>query len=507
MLEENVSIRKKHRFLKGILCVTLVVLLILALLCGPYLYGRCLIKKRQYDDALKIFSRYPQVLDVPELIRQAQYGIACNLMEDQEYLPAAEAFAQMQDYRDSKENMSYCYYTLGTEERLAGDHLQAKEYYELAGEYKDAKMQAGRMVYQLGHQAFLGDDYDTANRWFALLERPITEYGYIHFETMLDAAGYLQEQLELQNNIFSFCLGEEWNDESFLQFENLLMCQYSSPAYFGKEKLITVGRLFYYPGDVILDAWENGDTSKLSEDELLVLEKALEITRQAQVETETDLELEIWLHDWLCKQVVYESPDMDVRMEKYVQLRELSCIGAILDGYANCQGYSDAFYLLANMAGLQVSRLKGDAGGGHIWNMICIDGLWYLIDVTFDDLSDQSIDAWTYTYFNIPLGETHSVYGGREVMPDLAKVFNADVTYFGKHDGIFTDEDAAAEYLVEQFRQDRNWTYAMVLAQELTVDEMNDTLKQELENRGIYTAWSILVENHAGDTYISIFWE
>ena len=69
------------------------------------------------------------------------------------------------------------------------------------------------------------------------------------------------------------------------------------------------------------------------------------------------------------------------------------CIGALLDGRANCDGYADALLLVGRLAGLNVRYQHGDSLNGgmgsyfstHMWNLIELDGAWRMIDANWDD--------------------------------------------------------------------------------------------------------------------------
>lgn len=67
-----------------------------------------------------------------------------------------------------------------------------------------------------------------------------------------------------------------------------------------------------------------------------------------------------------------------------------------------CSGYSFAFTYLMQQAGLKAIVVSGDAGSdkkdasGHMWNMVKIGGMWYEIDVTWDDFEPEK-DGW-YSY-------------------------------------------------------------------------------------------------------------
>lgn len=60
--------------------------------------------------------------------------------------------------------------------------------------------------------------------------------------------------------------------------------------------------------------------------------------------------------------------------------------GALVGGFAQCEGYSKAFLYLARKAGLNVMCVPGRTKGtNHIWNMAKIGASYYHIDVTWDD--------------------------------------------------------------------------------------------------------------------------
>ena len=51
-----------------------------------------------------------------------------------------------------------------------------------------------------------------------------------------------------------------------------------------------------------------------------------------------------------------------------------------------CQGYAQAFQLVGQKLGYAVLVIIGEAHEFcHAWNMVCLDGTWYHVDVTFDD--------------------------------------------------------------------------------------------------------------------------
>lgn len=84
----------------------------------------------------------------------------------------------------------------------------------------------------------------------------------------------------------------------------------------------------------------------------------------------TQWETALNMHDWIINNVYY-----DGNYEFY---------GAdmILRGYGVCDGYSKAFYMLCQAAGIPVGRVSG---GNHAWNVLKLNNQWYYVDPTWDD--------------------------------------------------------------------------------------------------------------------------
>lgn len=142
-----------------------------------------------------------------------------------------------------------------------------------------------------------------------------------------------------------------------------------------------------HPGYRIADAYFSGDTSLLNGEELLALNTAVRMVEEAKATASTPLELELALHDMLVETAHYDTSFGTTILDVRKPLRHLTAVGALLDGVANCQGYTDAFYALASIAGFQVEKMIVSAYDplDHITNVICLDGQWYIVDATFND--------------------------------------------------------------------------------------------------------------------------
>lgn len=76
--------------------------------------------------------------------------------------------------------------------------------------------------------------------------------------------------------------------------------------------------------------------------------------------------------------------------------------GALVDGFAVCDGYSQSFALLLDCMGVKNELVVGyGLKELHAWNQVCIEGQWYNVDCTWDDSDvEQSLDP-VHTYFNV----------------------------------------------------------------------------------------------------------
>ena len=129
------------------------------------------------------------------------------------------------------------------------------------------------------------------------------------------------------------------------------------------------------------------------------IEDAIDRIVSKALKAENDFEKELIIHDQLCKSVKYDSEfESDIGAV-------YSIYGALINGHAVCEGYARAFKLLCQSAGLECILITGDSKGvGHLWNMVKLEGNWYHVDVTWDDLREEP----HHTYLNLTTLEIRS---------------------------------------------------------------------------------------------------
>ena len=215
---------------------------------------------------------------------------------------------------------------------------------------------------------------------------------------------------------------------------NILLYRFSTPYVSSSRTELPDNKVYwdisigYYPGLLISDAYLKKDPSSLSGDDLTVYKMASEFIEKTVLPEKDLLVRERLIHDYICSHAVYSNPGSREHMPRYC-----TATGLLLDGAANCQGYTDCFYMLSRMAGFEVEKQSGWGGSAmHVWNIIKIKGEWRAVDVTFDDTSVISNGSMyqSYAYFNVGkdlIEYTHRIDDGNELLPISP---TSDKTYF-----------------------------------------------------------------------------
>ena len=116
----------------------------------------------------------------------------------------------------------------------------------------------------------------------------------------------------------------------------------------------------------------------------------------------SDGEKELAIHDYIIANTVYDYDSFNGKGHLSLTTNPYTADGCLLNGLAVCQGYANAFYFLANSVGIECRIVVGQAGGGlHAWNMVKLDGDYYLVDTTWDDQRESMPDWMRHKYFNI----------------------------------------------------------------------------------------------------------
>lgn len=217
------------------------------------------------------------------------------------------------------------------------------------------------------------------------------EIDYVEFDNINDAADYFKEQLRNRNVNVSIKIPysvDEFEIALDLLFQKALAetgvpdegdyMRYGlhgySLSYIGNSKTV----IFRFTLDYFTNA----------EEERFVDKRVKEIVSSLDLNGKTEYDKIKAVFNYIVKNVSYDSDQKNASA--------YSAYGALSSGKAVCQGYSQLFYRLASEAGISCRIIAGTSeGANHTWVIVGIDGLYYLIDPTWDSI----IQSKTPQYF------------------------------------------------------------------------------------------------------------
>lgn len=177
----------------------------------------------------------------------------------------------------------------------------------------------------------------------------------------------------------------------------------SSYKYAGNSEYITAIRLTYTKSKVKAQSEKNQLNQKVNS---ILKGMTSDMSEFEKVE---------YIHDSINKICVYGESETNNHDSAY---------GCLVEGQAVCEGYSKAFLLLCDRAGINSTVVTGTAlssngeSVSHMWNMVMIDGLWYHIDLTWDDptLNPPDRNYVRYDFFNVTdneISKTHAIINNK----------------------------------------------------------------------------------------------
>lgn len=329
------------------------------------------------------------------------------------------------------------------------------------------------------------------------------EAGIPSFPRLADAADYVWKSADAGAEVIRLYVGDASADDEHVQIALALTGQYyvtvSADGSSGLLEITCVD----YPGTRILRALRANDLSALTGDERRAAQLAVEIVENARAEASDALALERALHDWLCENVDYTNGEMTVPDVP----RFCGALGALLDGEANCQGYSDAFYLLAGLAGFEVRHQNGTdaSGAAHTWNVIRLNGKWYIVDVTHDDV--ESSNTWHYKAFNAGLDLIDHTWPEEGSIAEIEAATDPSLNEYLAGGRAFDSLSALAEAAILARQNGGTRIYrAMLQGQTADWEALSDQIFEAANARGISCSWQIYASAQAGNTYYSVEW-
>ena len=136
----------------------------------------------------------------------------------------------------------------------------------------------------------------------------------------------------------------------------------------------------------ILAAWFSGDASALADKDRTILDACADILSTHISSEMSTYEKELAIHDWMIHWADYDRQALSNAPDASPDPDNDNPYGLLLRQTAICSGYTSTFQLFMDMLGIECITVHGASGEEeHAWNMVCIDGQWYNVDVTWND--------------------------------------------------------------------------------------------------------------------------
>lgn len=329
---------------------------------------------------------------------------------------------------------------------------------------------------------------------------------YPQISSIIELRDFVLEQQSQDVLEFSFVYTktEPLPEDIFTRVSEVCFVSYSRE---GEGPFLYEVELFEYPGNRIVDAYFSQDTTNLNEKEQKALEVAVEMVEDAKEKAENDWELEMLLYAALADKITYYSSDMSYESPEE-QPWYLNAVGALTMGAANCQGYADAFYTVASIAGFEVGRMGVETPEDpHMVNTIRIDGQWYVVDVTYGDSEGSPVD---YRLLNAGLDMIGEYWWSEEVeRRPISASTNPQYYYYLRNDIVFDTPEETAQYIAETWdATSQECVYAML--QNYSEGEiLNDYLYDALVklDKSFSYSYDMWYTNNERDSFFAVVFE
>lgn len=195
---------------------------------------------------------------------------------------------------------------------------------------------------------------------------------------------------------------------------------------------------------------QTGDTSYLDDTELAAYKKLLAIYESLQLDTLSDIDKIVAVHDYLVLNTVYDEASaavMDGGAAHYVE-------GTLLNGMAVCSGYASTFHLFMMLADIPCEYVTSET---HAWNLVQLEDEWYHIDVTWDDPVPDTPGKVLYTYFMMTDEEVGRLVQHEDWECECSNDHDCDDTSYRLYpykDYLCTTEEEAKALMLAQAEED-----------------------------------------------------
>ena len=245
-------------------------------------------------------------------------------------------------------------------------------------------------------------------------------------------------------------------------------------------------RLDYANNDLLISYVLDADaTDKMQEDSLA---KAKEISDSIIKDGMSDYEKEIAINDYLCENAAYNDKILEAISDEgtiddnvvYEYPNSFTPYGILCENVGVCESYAEAFLLIAQECGLEAIIETGKMQNvNHEWNLVKIDGGWYMLDTTNNDS-----DTIKNMYVNLP-DDVASLYVQKSTeayMDNVASEYTSesmDYEYYNVN-GLYSEDKAKVTDILANELTKGGDSIVVRTTSDLTQDEVNGIISDAL---------------------------
>ncbi len=152
----------------------------------------------------------------------------------------------------------------------------------------------------------------------------------------------------------------------------------------------------------------------------------------------SDYDKILYVHDYIVRNTEYDRKASDDNSTKLAG----TAYGCLVEGKAVCSGYARAFQYIMNQIGIESGICTGS---NHAWNYVKLDGEYYWLDTTWDDVNENYVSHTYFLFDDDMLIRTRSFDMTQSYVPEC----KSDNNYFVRNGGYFTeyDKDSVISYI------------------------------------------------------------
>ena len=250
-------------------------------------------------------------------------------------------------------------------------------------------------------------------------------------------------------------------------------------------------RLDYANNDLLISYVLDADvTDKMQEASLA---KAKEISDSIIKDGMSDYDKEIAINDYLCENAAYNDKITEAISDDgtiddsviYEYSNSFTPYGILCENVGVCESYAEAFLLIAQECGLEAIIETGKMQNvNHEWNLVKIDGGWYMLDTTNNDS-----DTIKNMYVNLP-DDVASLYVQKSTeayMDNVASEYTSesmDYEYYNVN-GLYSEDKAKVTDILANELTKGGDSIVVRTTSDLTQDEVNGIISDALTKANI----------------------